>query len=73
MPWNCAPVLAGFHRVDQARRFAESHIQRQHAAELLNDDFGEKFAAMEKQEEIDRLLADLKAKSNAGLQACVYL
>jgi phage shock protein A len=34
----------------------------QATAELLNDDVGEKFAAMEKQEELDRLLADLKAK-----------
>jgi phage shock protein A len=33
-------------------------------AELVGDDVNDKFAAMEKQEEIDRLLKDLKSKRN---------
>ena len=33
-------------------------------AELITDDVNDKFAAMEKQEEIDRLLKDLKSKRN---------
>ncbi len=33
-------------------------------AELVGDDVNDKFAAMEKQEEIDRLLNDLKSKRN---------
>ena len=33
-------------------------------AELVSDDVNDKFAAMEKQEEIDRLLNDLKSKRN---------
>jgi phage shock protein A len=35
------------------------------AAELVTDDIGDKFAAMEKEQEIDRLLKDLKSKRNA--------
>jgi phage shock protein A len=34
------------------------------AAELVADDVGEKFAAMEKEQEIDRLLKELKSKRN---------
>jgi phage shock protein A len=44
------------HKVNQTEATAQA------TAELLSDDVGEKFAAMEKQEELDRLLADLKAK-----------
>ena len=36
-----------------------------HADLGADDDVTEKFAAMEKQEEIDRLLADIKAKRNS--------
>jgi phage shock protein A len=35
-------------------------------SELLADNVDDKFAAMEKQDEIDRLLNDLKAKRKAG-------
>ena len=51
---------AAFDRMKHKVHHTEATAQA--AAELLNDDVGEKFAAMEKQEEIDRLLADLKAK-----------
>jgi phage shock protein A len=51
---------AAFDRMKSKVHRTEATAQA--TAELLNDDVGEKFAAMEKQEEIDRLLADLKAK-----------
>jgi len=51
---------AAFDRMKSKVRRSEATAQA--ASELLTDDVGEKFAAMEKQEEIDRLLADLKAK-----------
>jgi len=51
---------AAFDRMKSKVRHTEATAQA--AAELVTDDVGEKFAAMEKQEEIDRLLADLKAK-----------
>ena len=51
---------AAFDRMKS--KVTHSEAAAQAAAELLTDDVGEKFAAMEKQEEIDRLLADLKAK-----------
>jgi phage shock protein A len=51
---------AAFDRMKHKVQHTEATAQA--AAELLNDDVGEKFAAMEKQEELDRLLADLKAK-----------
>jgi phage shock protein A len=35
-------------------------------SELLSDNVDDKFAAMEKQDEIDRLLNELKAKRKAG-------
>jgi phage shock protein A len=37
----------------------------QASAELVSDDVNAKFAAMEKQEEIDRLLNELKSKRSA--------
>jgi phage shock protein A len=51
---------AAFDRMKSKVRHSEATAQA--TAELLTDDVGEKFAAMEKQEEIDRLLADLKKK-----------
>ena len=51
---------AAFDRMKSKVRHSEATAQA--AAELVTDDVGEKFAAMEKQEEIDRLLADLKSK-----------
>jgi phage shock protein A len=51
---------AAFDRMKSKVRHSEAAAQA--AAELVSDDVGDKFAAMEKQEEIDRLLADLKAK-----------
>jgi phage shock protein A len=51
---------AAFDRMKS--KVTHSEAAAQAAADLLGDDVGEKFAAMEKQEEIDRLLADLKAK-----------
>jgi phage shock protein A len=43
------------NKVHRSEATAQAH------AELVGDDVNEKFQAMEKQEEIDRLLADLKA------------
>ena len=48
----------------------KNKVRRQEAvsqatAELLADDVDDRFAAMEKQEQIDKLLADLKAKRGA--------
>jgi phage shock protein A len=51
---------AAFDRMKSKVTHTEAAAQA--AAELLTDDVSDKFAAMEKQEEIDRLLADLKAK-----------
>jgi phage shock protein A len=51
---------AAFDRMKSKVTHTEAAAQA--AADLLTDDVGEKFAAMEKKEEIDRLLADLKAK-----------
>jgi len=52
---------AAFDRMKSKVRRSEATAQA--TAELVNeDDVGEKFAAMEKQEEIERLLADLKSK-----------
>jgi phage shock protein A len=49
---------AAFDRMKHKVHRSEATAQAQ--AELLGDDVNEKFKAMEKQEEIDRLLADLK-------------
>src|SRR5262252_291453 len=57
---NTDSNAAAFDRMKSKVHRTEATAQA--TAELLNDDVGEKFAAMEKQEEIDRLLADLKAK-----------
>jgi len=51
---------AAFDRMKEKVRHTESAAQAK--AELLADDVEEQFAAMEKEREIDRLLAELKAK-----------
>jgi phage shock protein A len=51
---------AAFERMKNKVQHTESTAQAQ--AELLSDDVEGKFAAMEKSDEIDRLLADLKSK-----------
>jgi phage shock protein A len=54
---------ATFDRMKNKVRHAEAVSQA--TAELLSDDVDDRFAAMEKQEQIDKLLADLKAKRGA--------
>ena len=55
---------AAFDRMKSKVRRHEATAQAQ--ADLgADDDVNEKFAAMEKQEEIDRLLSELKSKRNA--------
>src|SRR5664279_3388768 len=54
---------AAFDRMKSKVRRHEATAQAH--AELVSDDVNAKFAAMEKQEEIDRLLAELKSKRNA--------
>jgi len=51
-----------FDRMKNKVRHNEATAQAH--AELVSDDVNDKFAAMEKQEEIDRLLNDLKSKRN---------
>ena len=54
---------AAFDRMKSKVRRHEATAQAQ--ADLgSDDDVNEKFAAMEKQEEIDRLLSELKSKRN---------
>jgi phage shock protein A len=55
---------AAFDRMKHKVQHTESTAQAK--AELLADDVDDRFAQMEKQEEIDRLLADIKAKRKAG-------
>jgi phage shock protein A len=54
---------AAFDRMKSKVRHREATAQAH--AELVSDDVNAKFAAMEKQEEIDRLLTELKSKRNA--------
>src|SRR5438045_1471126 len=54
---------ATFDRMKNKVRRAEAVSQA--TAELMADDVDDRFAAMEKQEQIDKLLADLKAKRGA--------
>jgi len=54
---------AAFDRMKSKVRRHEATAQAH--ADLTSDDVTAKFAAMEKQEEIDRLLSDLKANRNA--------
>ena len=54
---------AAFDRMKSKVQFTEATAQA--AAELGgDDDVNERFAAMEKEQEIDRLLRDLKTKRN---------
>ena len=55
---------AAFDRMKNKVRRNEATAQA-HADLGADDDVNEKFAAMEKQEEIDRLLNELKSKRNA--------
>jgi phage shock protein A len=54
---------AAFDRMKNKVRRGEAVAQAH--ADLVSDDVNAKFAAMEKQEEIDRLLSELKSKRNA--------
>ena len=55
---------AAFDRMKNKVQHTESTAQA--TADLLADNVDDRFAQMEKQEEIDRLLADIKAKRKAG-------
>ena len=55
---------AAFDRMKSKVRHTEAEAQAK--ADLVADNVEDRFAAMEKQDEIDRLLADLKAKRKAG-------
>jgi phage shock protein A len=55
---------AAFDRMKNKVQHTESTTQAE--AELLADDVEDKFAAMEKDDEISRLLADLKSKRNSS-------
>jgi phage shock protein A len=55
---------AAFDRMKNRVQHTESAAQAK--AELLADDVDDKFAAMEKEGEIDKLLADIKARRKAG-------
>ncbi|HXB69471.1 MAG TPA: PspA/IM30 family protein [Candidatus Acidoferrales bacterium] len=55
---------AAFDRMK--RKVQHSEATAQAKADLAGDDVNEKFAAMEKQEEIDRLLNEIKAKRKVG-------
>jgi phage shock protein A len=55
---------AAFDRMKRKVQHSESTAQAK--ADLVSDDVNEKFAAMEKQEEIERLLNEIKSKRKAG-------
>ena len=55
---------AAFDRMK--RKVHHSEATAQAKADLVSDDVNDKFAAMEKQEEIDRLLNEIKSKRKAG-------
>ena len=55
---------AAFERMKRKVQHSESTAQAK--ADLASDDVNEKFAAMEKQEEIERLLNEIKSKRKAG-------
>jgi phage shock protein A len=55
---------AAFDRMKSKVRHTEATAQAK--SELLADNVDDQFAAMEKQDEIDRLLTELKAKRKAG-------
>ena len=55
---------AAFDRMKSKVRHSEAEAQAH--ADLVADNVEDRFAAMEKQDEIDRLLSDLKSKRKAG-------
>ena len=55
---------AAFDRMKNKVRHSEATAQAQ--ADLLADDVEDQFAALEKQDEIDRLLEEMKSKRKAG-------
>jgi len=55
---------AAFDRMKNKVQHTEAAAQAK--SELLSDNVEDQFAAMEKQDEIDRLLNELKAKRKAG-------
>jgi len=55
---------AAFDRMKNRVQHSESAAQAK--AELVSDDVDDRFAAMEKEGEIDRLLAEIKSKRKAG-------
>src|SRR4029077_7768431 len=55
---------AAFDRMKNKVRHSESSAQAK--AELVSDNVDDRFAAMEKEGEIDRLLAEIKSKRKAG-------
>jgi phage shock protein A len=55
---------AAFDRMKNKVRHTEAEAQAK--ADLVADNVEDRFAAMEKQDEIDRLLAELKARRKAG-------
>jgi len=55
---------AAFYRMK--RKVHHSEATAQAKADLAADDVNDKFAAMEKQEEVDRLLNEIKSKRKAG-------
>jgi len=54
---------AAFDRMKNKVHHSEAHAQA--VAELVGEDVNDRFAAMEKEQEIDRLLSDLKSKRKA--------
>jgi phage shock protein A len=54
---------AAFDRMKNKVRHSESMAQA--TAEMVTEDVGDRFAAMEKEQELDRLLQELKAKRSA--------
>lgn len=56
--------VAAFDRMKNKVQHAEASSQAK--AELVADDVEDRFAALEKVDEVDRLLAELKAKRNAS-------
>jgi phage shock protein A len=55
---------AAFDRMSDKVRHTESSAQAM--ADLMADDVEDQFAALEKKQELDRLLEDLKSRRNAG-------
>jgi phage shock protein A len=59
-PISGDPAAAAFERMKNKVDHTESTAQA--TAELVGDDVEERFAALEKQDEVERLLAGLKAR-----------